>query len=104
MDGVFDATIITEVRATLERVITEGFGDVYIDLREVTFMDSAAIGLIAFAFKRLFVADRQMILIGPNAQPKQLLELLRIDRIIDVRASLPADEISWSAPAEERAA
>lgn len=92
----FDAVVVAEVRAVIEREIAEHDGDLYIDLREVTSMDSAAIGLIAFAFKRLHAASRGLAMIGPSGQPKQLLRLLRIDSVIEIRPTLPGEGNAWS--------
>ena len=59
--------------------------NVCLDLAEVTIIDSAAVGTIAFLFKRLAARQKRLCLAAPNGQPLELLKFLRLDRVITIR-------------------
>jgi anti-sigma B factor antagonist len=85
LGGRFDATAVAETRPVLERIPSEVRSDVYIDLSGVIFMDSSALGMCVFLFKRLAAERRKLFFSGPTGQPRRLIELLRIDRVIGIR-------------------
>jgi anti-anti-sigma factor len=89
LGGRFDATAVTEIRSTLECLPSETLSDVYIDLSRVSFIDSSALGLCIFLFKRLAAERRKLFLVGPTGQPRRLIELLRIDRVIEITPHAP---------------
>lgn len=90
LSGHFDAAAVADTRPLLEDIPQQTRGRVFVDLSGVLSMDSAAIGLVAYMFKRLAAQQRMLLLVGPTGQPKRLLELLRIDRVIDILSSVPA--------------
>jgi stage II sporulation protein AA (anti-sigma F factor antagonist) len=90
VDGRFDATAVAEARPLLERIPHESRDDVYIDLSRVTFIDASALGLCVFLFKRLAAERRKLFFTAPIGQPRRLIELLRIDRVIEIRPFRPA--------------
>lgn len=85
----FDAVSVAKFRPLMEEIPEQPRGDVYLDLRRVESMDSSAVGAIAYLFKRLAAKKRRLSLIGPTGQPRQLLQYLRIDKVIDIRDDLP---------------
>jgi len=86
LGGRFDAAAVAAARSSLERIPAEGRHDVYIDLSRVTFIDSSALGLCVFLFKRLAAERRKLFFIEPIGQPRRLITLLRIDRVIEIRS------------------
>lgn len=68
-----------------------------VNLREVTFIDSAALGLLALTSQQLAVDERRLSLVDPQGTVKQILEMANIDKMIAV---FPTEE----AAAEARAA
>lgn len=68
-----------------------------VNLREVTFIDSAALGLPALTSQQLAVDERRLSLVDPQGTVKQILEMANIDKMIAV---FPTEE----AAAEARAA
>lgn len=81
--GAFDAAAAADARPRLDTVI-EGDGDVVFDLSDVDFIDSSGIGAIVFLFKRLTAKGRGLRLAGVHGQPLQLMEFLRIPRVIPI--------------------
>lgn len=88
--GRFDAAAVVQTRSRLERLLTDNGGDIYVDLSDVTFIDSSGLGILVFLFKRLTVKEQKILLIGPSGQPRRLIEFLRIDHVIDVWPHMPA--------------
>jgi len=84
LEGEFDAVSAPVTRTEFERVLTEGGGDVIVDLSGVTFMDSSGAGALVFLHKRLVGLKRTLELIGVTGQPHDLLALLRITNVIPV--------------------
>lgn len=92
--GRLDDMAVAAVRPQLERIPYAGVRDVYVDLRRVTYIDSAAVGALVFLFKRLVSQQRRLVLAGAVGQPRRLLELLRIDRAIEMSPGLPSDLVA----------
>ncbi len=88
--GPLDAAAVQALRPMVSDLAENATGDVILDLTAVDFIDSSGIGLIVHLFKRLVGRAGGLTLVGLNGQPKQLIEYLRVDRIIATRADLPA--------------
>lgn len=96
INGEMDALGCADARNTLEHIAEQGQGQlVIVDLSGVTFLDSSGIGAIVFLFKRLRASGGDLNLCNITGQPRELLELLRIDKAIHV---------DWESNHEARAA
>lgn len=95
LGGSFDAAVVKDGNGFWEQLLESSRGDVFVDVSGVDYLDASAIGLLAFLYKRLAERECRLYLIGPKGQPKRLLELLRIDRVIDVVAAVPAPPAAW---------
>jgi anti-anti-sigma factor len=51
---------------------------------QVSFLDSSGVGVIVFLYKRLKAQNRGFEIDGARGQPQELMELLRIDKVIPV--------------------
>src|SRR4051794_35369274 len=98
--GRFDADAVAQAGRLWEQLLDDHAGDVCIDLADVTFIDSAAIGTITYLFKRLAAGRRKLSLVGVNGQPRRLLEFLRIDRVIEITPTAP--QVRFTAPRRQR--
>ncbi|WP_087025896.1 STAS domain-containing protein [Thaumasiovibrio subtropicus] len=83
----FDAHAAKELESTLEELSQTERQDIIIDLTEVSFIDSCGIGAIVFLYKRLKSRGRSLRLLNVNGQPRQLLNMLRIDKVIPLISS-----------------
>jgi anti-anti-sigma factor len=85
--GDFDALSLSQngMRQQLESVIETAEGNIQIDLSKVEFMDSSGIGAMVFLFKRLKSRGLRLEILQPVGQPRQLLEMLRINEAIPVQ-------------------
>ena len=87
VSGDFDVNTVGDVRELFESLVVQG-SDVVVDLSEVKFIDSSGIGAIVFLYKRLVAQQHNMVLVGVNGQPKELLDILKISKTIDVFITL----------------
>ena len=83
LHGDFDAAGSASIRSELEDIAAQAQPQhVFLDLRNVSFIDSSGVGAIVFLYKRLQEKTRQMRIVGAQGQPKELMELLRIHKAI----------------------
>ena len=81
--GRMDARFITEKRQELELLPQEIVSDVLFDLSCTDFIDSSGIGFLVYIYKRLKPQNRKMGIVGLNGQPKEVIKMLRIDKMIN---------------------
>lgn len=93
VEGDFDAEVAGQARDQLENIVNDWFGDVVIDLFKTEFLDSSGIGAIVYLFKRLNARNQRFELSGVIGQPKELIEMLRIDRAIPITGQTTGDVI-----------
>jgi anti-anti-sigma factor len=55
-----------------------------VDLHDTTYVDSAAVGLLALTSQQLIADERMLSLVGPQGTVKTILELANLDRMIPV--------------------
>ena len=85
LSGELDALGSNQVRPDLETITEDKtIQEVTLDLGEVTFLDSSGIGAIVFMYKRVKAGNRTLKLVEVDGQPRELIELLRIDSAIPV--------------------
>lgn len=104
--GRMDARFITEKREELELLPQEILSDVLFDLSCTDFIDSSGIGFLVYMFKRLRPQGRKMAILGLNGQPKDVIQMLRIDRMINCVTTVEEFEQSSAGkvPGSRRAA
>ncbi|PKF62492.1 anti-sigma-factor [Psychromonas sp. psych-6C06] len=85
LSGEMDAQGCSKIRPDLEQVTQQQQPHVIIDLNAVSFIDSSGIGAIVFLFKRLKAQNRNLEIIGVQGQPKELMQLLRMDSAIPMQ-------------------
>lgn len=86
LDGSFDAESVAHLRPVFDSIASESGSNIVIDMSNVSFIDSSGIGGIVFLYKRLVATGRTLSLYGVQGQPLQLLEFLRIPRVIPILA------------------
>ena len=83
--GEMDALGCADARGPLERAAHEGAGrTVRLDLHDVTFLDSSGIGSIVLLYKRLKATGGDLAITAVSGQPRELMQLLRIDQAIAI--------------------
>lgn len=82
--GDFDAASAQTVRNYFEVLVQQIQKIVILNLKHVEFIDSSGIGAIVFLYKRLRCQNLELQLQALQAQPLEIIQLLRIDKIIKI--------------------
>jgi len=86
LENSFDALAVEDLRQDFDDLATQEL-DVVLDFGQVTFIDSSGLGAIVFLFKRLRALNKNLKLVNTTGQPLQLLQYLRIDKVIEMTDS-----------------
>jgi anti-sigma B factor antagonist len=95
--GELDLSVVPRVRAALREIAASAAGSrpgsvaarVIIDLRDVDFLDSAGLGVVLGAVRRIRGAGGIAVLaVAPASSPALLLEALGLPTVVPVAASL----------------
>lgn len=76
-----------EFTTAVDKVKQEGCRHLILNFKQVTFVDSAAIGLIALVAQQFKAEGRTLRLVSPQGTVKQILELANIPRMVPVYQS-----------------
>ncbi|MCY3578383.1 MAG: STAS domain-containing protein [bacterium] len=88
--GEIDMATAPRFRQRLLGVITGGAQNVVIDLSGVDFIDSTGLGVLMGAAKRVRSAGGDIRLVMVGSRLADLIELTRLDRVLDVFDSIAA--------------
>jgi anti-sigma B factor antagonist len=83
-----DASAAPELREELLQRITNGEHRIVLDLAEVSFMDSSALGALIAAAKRLGPTG-SIAVASLNSPVAKLFSVTRMDRVFSVSATVP---------------
>jgi len=72
------------LRRELETLIAEGRTRIVVDLREVTYVDSATLGQIVAGRRQAAECGGRLVLAGPRGKVRDLLDLTRIGDLIEI--------------------
>jgi anti-sigma B factor antagonist len=81
--GELDLYSTPQLVAQLDAVVADG-PEVVLDLTEVGFMDSTALGAILLAARRLRAAGGALSLVSASPATTKLIEMVGIDRVVPV--------------------
>ncbi|KJF92411.1 anti-anti-sigma factor [Photobacterium angustum] len=83
----FDAQRARELESEFDALSQTERMELVIDMTQVQFIDSCGIGAIVFLYKRLKSRGRRLRLLNVNGQPRELMQMLRIDKVIPLITS-----------------
>ena len=75
LSGEVDLARVPEIRDELESLIGSGCVNMVMDLSEVTYADSTALGLLVWADRRLAPLEGRLVLCGANRDVSRILEI-----------------------------
>jgi anti-sigma B factor antagonist len=87
LNGDADLHSANELRARLGAAIEAGAVVVVVDLSEVTFIDSMALGVLLEAMKRLRARGGVLHIVGPRPDVRRIFEITLLDRIFPLDAT-----------------
>lgn len=87
LHGDADLHMAPLLRARLDGAIDRDASGVVVDLSDVPFFDSTALGVLVAGMKRLRATRRQLRLVAPRADVRRLLELTLLDHVFAIDAT-----------------
>jgi len=77
-----------EVRELLEECVESAY-HVVLDMSQVTFIDSAGIGLLVRTHRRLADIDRRLVLLRPDPNVRRIIKLTGLDQLLAIAEFWP---------------
>lgn len=110
LSGDIDTAIVPELRTDLEQSIEAGCVNLVLDLSEVTYVDSSALGLLVWLDHRLRPCDGRVLLAGANPDVSRILEISGLAAfsasiaisddvaaaLVGLDSEIPATEALWT--------
>jgi anti-sigma B factor antagonist len=87
LSGEVDISTAPRFKEELEALIAEGNTDVVVDLSDVAFIDSTALGVLVGAVRRLHPHGGRMIVVAQTHAVTRPLTLTGLDRVFTVAAT-----------------
>ena len=81
LHGEVDLHVAPELRTRLTSAIDSGVSGIVIDLTNVTFLDSMALGVLLGALKLLRARDGELRLVVPTPELRRIFELTLLDEV-----------------------
>lgn len=75
VEGDFDSLSVPRVREALNSALSQGCREVVLDLTEVTYIDSSALGFVVWADRRLQPVGGRLVLAGATADVARMFEV-----------------------------
>jgi anti-anti-sigma factor len=85
--GEIDLGTAPQLQAEVSRLVEEGRRRVRVDLRDVTFMDSQGINVLARAHRRLSTEGAALTLVAPSEPVRRILEITGVDRVVTIASA-----------------
>ena len=82
VEGVLDGLTISEVRPSLEALVTQRSSRVVVDLSRLRLIDSCGVGALVGIYKMARANDCSFELSGACQQPLAVLKLLKLDQAL----------------------
>lgn len=87
LSGEVDISTAPRFKEELEALIAEGHTDVIVDLSDVAFIDSTALGVLVGAVRRLHPHGGRMVVVAQTHAVTRPLTLTGLDRVFTVAAT-----------------
>lgn len=84
ISGEIDLVSGGQLRAAIDQALADGASSLELDFSQVSFMDSTGLGILANASDRLIEAGGSVRVRGASPTVIRLLEVSRLDSVIDV--------------------
>lgn len=88
LSGEIDQAVVPLLREAVDELVAESRAHLVWDLRDVTFMDSAGLGVLVYAVRVAEAGQGSLRLAGVNPQVGHLLELTGVDAVVGTYADV----------------
>jgi anti-sigma B factor antagonist len=85
LSGEADVTTVEQLQVALDGQITPGTRTLLVDVSGLRFADSATIGALIGAARKLKAQGGRLVLLNPQPALDRVLELLGVDQVVTVR-------------------
>lgn len=83
VDGDIDMATVPPLQASLDALVESGYVNVVLDLHDVRYADSSALGMLVWLDRRLRDVDGKVVLAGANRDIRRVLAISRIASVAD---------------------
>jgi anti-sigma B factor antagonist len=90
VSGELDMATAPAVRERLHALLAEGHDRLIVDLDNVGFLDSTALGVLVGVLKRVRTQDGDLRLVCNQPRVLKVFEITRLDQAFTIRASVDA--------------
>jgi anti-anti-sigma factor len=88
INGRFDFAARREFKEAMDRLQQAGCRHVILNIEQVSFVDSSALGLLVVAHQNLKLKEGRISLVNPQSYVRQILDLANVPRMIPVFATI----------------
>ena len=82
--GEIDVATAPQLRESLHTVIAQGRATVVLDLLEVTFLDSTALGVLVGGLKRCRELGGELFVVVSDARIRKIFEITGLDKVFPI--------------------
>ena len=82
LSGRLDLLAAAELKARLQRLVTDGWNRLVVDLHAVPFIDSSGLGALIGGLKAARVAGGDFRIARPGEQVRYILQVSTLDRVL----------------------
>lgn len=84
VSGEVDIYTAPKFKEDMLALIEEGATELIIDLSQVTFIDSTALGVLIGGIKRMYAVDGRMALVVSTRPVRKILTITGLDRVFEI--------------------
>ena len=84
LDGAVDCSATSALLAACDQLIDMGVQRLVWDLRDVTMLDSSALGVMVGCTRRLDRCDGRMVITNAGTAPRRMLAVTGLDQVLTV--------------------
>lgn len=96
VSGDVDRDLVPAVRAALDELIAEGRVQIVLDVKNVTFMDSAGLGALVYGMRSSEAEQGGLRVAGAGMQVRRLMKLSGLDEAVAMFPDVDTALVSWS--------
>lgn len=86
--GEVDVYTAPQLKQQMISMLEAGARQILIDLTDVDYFDSTALGVLIGGLKRMRERDGNLSLVCPNARIRRVFEITGLDKIFDIYSSM----------------
>ncbi|MFW5740094.1 MAG: STAS domain-containing protein [Myxococcota bacterium] len=83
--GQLDSMTAPDLRPSFDALADERPKKVVLDLSGLRLIDSSGVGAIVSLFKRIRAVGGSFEVVGVQGQPRSIFQVLRLDRVLDIK-------------------